>query len=232
MAEFLTSLDMIPALRKAMGNPATGDVSDASLAQYLWMGECDLAEMYDFAELRSTSDIDTINTVAGTYDYEMPASADVLKFLRPAINVTSNFPMEMQDDEWDRNIGALITGTSTPYYWFENGLGDNNRKQVRVRPIPSGVFELRFPFVKVPTMPDTDEASRFEIPASHTAQLLTRSAEIGLQLIAERQEARAQADLSAKTTWAARHALPPAAFYKHRLVTFQQRMNMGRRRRG
>jgi len=229
MAEFLSSLDLIPQLRKAMGNPATGDISNSSLAQYIWMAECDLAEMYDFAELRGYEDI---STVAGTVDYEMGASSDVLKFLYPAVNVTSNFPMKMMDYYWDLRIGSLITGQSTPYYWFEHEVGANDRKQIRIRPVPNGVYTVRVPFVKIPTMPDTDEATRLEIPASHSAQLLTRAAEIGLQLENERDEAAKQQNLSAKTTWSARHALPPAAFYKNRLVTFQKRMNLGRRRRG
>ena len=59
MAEFMTSLDQLKALRRAVGNPATGDVPDDSLAQYIWFAECDLAEMYEFSELRSYEDIAT-----------------------------------------------------------------------------------------------------------------------------------------------------------------------------
>ena len=229
MAEFLTSLDQIALLRKAMGNPATGDVSDAECAQYLWMGECDIAEMYEFEELRSYEDIDT---VASQLDYEMGEDSDVLKFLYPADNLTGNFPVKMMDAQWDRRVGSLMTGVSSVFYFFENGLGENLRKKIRFRPVPSGGETIRIPFIMVPTMPDYLEISRSQIPVSHTFQVLARAAEIGLQMIGERGEAQAQQQLTAKTTYAARHALPPAAFYRRRLSTFQDRMNRRRARRG
>jgi len=60
--------------------------------------------------------------------------------------------------------------------------------------------------------------------------VLSRSAEIGLQLINERVEAEKQQKLTGKTSYAAQHALPGAAFYINRLQSFQGRMNLRRRR--
>ena len=227
MAEILTSLDMIPLVRRGLGNPATGDVSDSAIAQYIWLGECDLAEMYYFAELYDEEDV---STSAGTFDYEM-TEEDILRFLDPANNVTSNIPMKRKDDNWDRNIGSLITGQGAPFFFFEHERGTNGRKQVRVRPIPDGIYTLRFPFIKIPTMPDHEVQSISDLPQSHMLQVASRSVEIGLQLQAEREEADKQEKLSRKTTYAARHALPGAAYYTHRLATFQSRMNRGRRGR-
>ena len=79
---------------------------------------------------------------------------------------------------------------------------------------------------------DTDTAMASDIPVSHTLQVLSRSSEIGLQLLSDRGEAAKQAKLTPQTTHAARHALPGAAFYTHRLESFQGRMNRSRRRRG
>jgi len=231
MAEFLSSLDQIKMLRRSMANPATGDVSDTALAQFIWMAECELASMYEFSELR---DYEDVATIAGTTDYELD-EADILRFLSPANNLTSDIEMKMMDEDWDRRVGSRLTGQGSVFWYFENGVGDNDRKQIRVRPEPSGIETLRIPFIKIPTMLDTDEAMRSDLPASHTRQVLAHAAEIGLEMIGERDEAERQSKRSGLADYAARHDLPPAAFYRNRLVTFQQRMNIprrGRRRRG
>lgn len=225
MAEFMSSLDQIKFLRRSLGNPATGEVPDASVAQYIWLAECDLCGMYEFAELRDEEDV---ATQAGVIDYELE-EADILRFLQPANNVTSTIEMKMMDADWDRKIGSRLTGQSQVFWFFENGVGANDRKQVRLRPTPSGVETIRLPFIKIPTMLDTEEAMRSDLPVSHTLQVLSRASEIGLQMIGERGEAEIQEKLSRTAIYAARHDLPKAAFYRNRLVTFQQRMNIPRR---
>lgn len=230
MAEFLSSEDQIKMLRRSLGNPATGDVPDAALAQFIWMAECQLASMYEFAELRGYEDV---TTVAGTIDYELD-EADILRFLEPANNLTSDIEMDMMDADWDRKVGSRLSGQSQAFYWFEHGVGSNDRKQIRVRPEPSGVETLRIPFIKIPTMFDTETAMRSDLPASHTRQVLAHAAEIGLEMENERDEAEKQSKRVGIANYAARHDLPQAAFYRNRLITFQQRMNIprgGRRRR-
>ena len=228
MAEFLSSEDQIPMVRKALGNPATGDVPDATVAQYIWLAETDLAEMYEFSELRSTEDI---TTSASTADYLL-TEPDILRFLNPAQNITAGIPMKMKDADWDREIGSLFSGDGEPFFFFENGVGSNNRKQVRLRPTPSGVSTIRIPFIVIPTMFVPGTASRSDIPASHTLQVVSRAGEIGLQLLGERSEALKQEKLTAKTERSAQEALPPAAFYVRRLASMQRRMTQRRRLRG
>ena len=229
MAEQITSLDQIINLRSAMANPATGDVSDTQLAQYLWLAEIDLAEMYEFSELRESEDV---VTSAGTKDYEM-AEADILRFLDPANNETSEIPMRLKSAYWDRKVGRLITGQGPPFFFYEEGRGTTNgNKKVRFRPEPDGVYTIRVPFMKVPTMPDHQEATISDLPQSHMLQVVSRAAEIALQMTAERDEASKQQGLTARTTYAARNALPKAGYYKRQLETFQKRMNRNRGRHG
>ena len=225
MAEFMSSLDQIKYLRRAMGNPATGDVPDPSLAQYIWLAECEMACMYEFAELRDSEDVATI---AGTIDYQL-TEPDILRFLQPANNITNSIEMKMMDADWDRKVGSRLTGGGQVFWFFENGVGANDRKQVRLRPTPSGVETIRLPFIKIPTMLDTEDAMRSDLPTSHTHQVLAHASMIGLADIGERGEAKAEEELLRTAEYAARHALPKAAFYSNRLVTFQQRMNIPRR---
>lgn len=229
MAEQITSLDQISNLRKAMGSPATGDVDDTFLAQCLWLAGIHLASMYEFSELRESEDV---VTSAGIKDYEM-TEADILRFLDPANNETSSIPMKLKSAYWDRKVGRLITGQGPPFYFYEEGRGPTNgNKQVRFRPEPDGVYTIRLPFIKIPTMPDHLDATISDLPQSHMLQEVSRAAEIGLQLISERDEASAQEKLSGKTNYASQHALPKAGYYKRQLETFQSRMNRNRGRHG
>ena len=229
MAEQITSLDQIINLRSAMGNPATGDVSNTFLAQCLWLSEIDLAEMYEFSELRDSEDV---VTSAGKKDYEMD-EADILRFLDPANNETSEIPMRLKSAYWDRKVGRLITGQGPPFFFYEEGRGPTNgNKQVRFRPEPDGVYTIRVPFIKVPTMPDHQEPTVSDLPQSHMLQEVSRATEIALMLTAERDEAGKQQKLTGRTEYAARNALPKAGYYKRQLETFQSRMNRNRGRHG
>ncbi len=80
-------------------------------------------------------------------------------------------------------------------------------------------------------MPDVAVATISDLPQSAMLQVVSRAAEIGLQLQHERGEAKLQQELTQRTTYAARHALPGAAFYLRRLETFQHRISKNRGRR-
>ena len=221
----MTSLDKIGLLRSATGNPATGDVPDAELAQHLWLGEMDIAEMYEFANLRTSEDV---VTSAGKELYEMTAD-DILKFLEPANNMTTGIPMELRDADWYRNIGIFL-GQQDPFYYWEEGLGENGRRQIQVCPKPGGENTIRVPYIKVPTPPDSEEATLSDLPQGYDLQILNRATEISLQLQNQRKEAKEQEGLSGKSALAARRSLPAAAYYKQRIVTFSQIMRRNSRR--
>ena len=221
----MTSLDKIALLRSATGDPATGDVPDIELAQHIWLAEMDIAEMYEFGNLRTSEDM---VTVAGTDLYEMTAS-NILKFLEPANNLTTNIPMELRDADWYRNIGIFL-GQQDPFYYWEEGIGANGRRQVQFCPMPGGQNTIRVPFIKVPTAPDAEEANFSDLPQGYDLQVLNRATEISLQLQNERDEAKKQEGLSGKSGLAARRTLPAAAYYKQRVASFAGLMRRNRRR--
>ena len=224
MARF-SSLDKIAMLRSATGDPATGDVPDAELAQHLWLAEMDIAEMYEFANLRDSEEIDT---EAGVELYEMDAT-DVLKFLEPANNLTTGIPMDLRDADWYRNTGIFL-GQQDPFYYWEEGLGSSGRRQVQFCPMPGGINTIRVPYIKVPTAPDHEDANFSDLPQGYDLQVINRATEISLELQSQRDEAKKQAELSSKSGLSARRSLPAAAYYKQRIVTFGQLLRRNRRR--
>lgn len=219
----LSSLDKIGLLRSSTGDPAVGDVPDSELAIHLWLAEMDIAEMYEFANLRTHEDV----TTNGTDElYEMVAD-NILKFLEPANNLTSNFPVRLRDADWYREVG-IYQGKSQPFYYWEEGLGANGLRQVQFSPPPAGAYIIRIPFIKVPTAPDHEEANFSDLPDAQNLQVLQRASEISLQLQNERAEAKAQESLKGQAAVAGRRAMPAAGYYKQRIVTFQSLL----RRRG
>lgn len=220
----LSSIDKISLLRSATGDPATGDVPDTELALHLWLAEMDIAEMYEFANLRTFENITTNST---DELYELDAD-DILKFLEPANNITSNFPVRLRDADWYREIG-IYQGKSQPFYYWEEGLGPNGRRQIQLSPPPSGVYIIRMPFIRVPTAPDAEEPNFSDLPDAQWLQVLQRASEISLQLQNERAEAGKQERLKGQAAVAGRRSLPAAGYYKQRVVTFQSLMRRGGR---
>lgn len=215
----LSSLDKIGLVRSGMGDPATGDVPNSELAQFLWLAEMDIACDKDFPELRETEDL---TTESGTADYEMTAE-DILMILKPANDLTSGLPLTRMDDEWDREVGIYL-GDGSPFYYFEQGVGTNGRKNIRLRPTPTDVRTIRIPYVKIPTAPDHEEANFSDLPQSFDLSVVSRAIEIGLQLTNERAEAMSQEKLSAKGSYRAGRTEPPKAYYVKRFKTFAERM--------
>jgi hypothetical protein len=221
----LSSLDKIAEIRSSTGDPTTGDVPNAQLALHLWLAEMEIAEMYEFANLRTHEDLVTNSST----DLYTMAAEDILKFLEPANNLTANFPVKLRDADWYRNTG-LYLGASEPYYYWEEGTGTEGRRQVRLSPPPSGQSIIRMPYIKIPTAPDHDEANFSDLPDSHWLQVLQMAISLSLQFQNQRKEAKAQEELKGPTALAARRALPAAGYYKHHVVTFQSLLRRKARR--
>jgi hypothetical protein len=225
MAEYLSSLDVIPRVRKALGNPATGDVPDADIVQFIWLAETELAEMYEFPSLREYEDV---ATVSGTTDYTM-TEADILRFIDPGKNITTGNPVKRMDNDWDIRTGSRITGQSSVFWFYELGEDADGYKIVRFRPTPAGGETIRLWFIKLPTMYDDEVAMRSDLPISHQLQVIKHATKIGHLMLDDADEA-GKVD-TAETAYAAEHALPGAAFHKRKLDTFHARLNRTRRRR-
>ena len=186
----LSSLDKIRQVRKGMGNPAIGDVSDEDCAVYLHLAMKQLATIHEFPSLSTYEDVAT----DGSTDYTLTAT-DVLRILEPANNLTSGFPMENAAPRWDRDVGRR-TGSGAAV-WLVPITIEVGECVVRFRPISTGET-IRVPYLKVPTVPghDTSTENFSDLPEAFDMTEISVAVAIGLELTSQRQEAQAEIGIS------------------------------------
>ena len=98
-------------------------------------------DSHDWSTLRKTV---IVPTVENTTEYSLTGAGERVK-LYSAINDTSNLFMHYETPNWFNNayyIAGEVTGTPDSYTF--SGVDDDDDTKVRVYPIPSGVFSLRF----------------------------------------------------------------------------------------
>ena len=220
----LSSLDKIRQIRKGMGNPAVGEITDGDLAIYLHLAMKQLATIYEFESLSTYEDI----VLDGSTDYTLTAT-DVLRLIEPPSNLTGNHPMMLMDMRWDRQIGQYAS-SGTPY-WLVPISYQVGICKVRFRPVGTGIT-VRVPYIKVPTVPghtttpDTENFS--DLPESFDTTEIARAISIGLEMSFQVRAAGESLQLAGVHEGGASRAM--AKSYKHYyLQTATQRL-LGRKR--
>ena len=217
----LSSLDKIRLVRKGMGNPASGDITDEDIGIYLHQAMQELVMEHKFPSMTSYEDV----TADGTNsDYDLTAT-DVLSILYPANNVTANVPMKLMDLQWDRRFGTYY-GSGTTIYYLPVSLSGGSCT-IRLRPVPAAGVVCRIPYLMIPEEPGTTEATEnfSELPQSFDLAEVSRAAEIGLQSSYDKVSAGKEAGLGGRRQMIAERNMPHSAFHKNRPSNFQQRIN-------
>lgn len=216
----MSSLDKIAMVRTGIGNPATGEVSDEMVARYIWLAEQSLAQQHEIQSLTTYEDITTDGT---NTDYTL-TTANVLRLLYPANNVTNNYPITMKDERWDRQIG-MYTGTGGPFFIVPLGTDSDGYWVVRFRPTPGAGIVCRVPIILTPTMPGWDEDSEnfSDLPEHFEMTGISTAIEIGLELTNQREDADGQMQRVFRHEGRSSRS-QPASFHKHRLRGFQDRL--------
>lgn len=220
----LSSLDKIRQIRKGMGNPTVGEVTDEDIATYLHLAMKQLATIHEFESLSATEDI----TLDGSTDYTMTAT-NVLRLLEPPTNVTSQHPMKLMDLRWDRQVGQYVSSGSP--YWVVPISIEVGECVLRFRPVASS-GTVRIPYIIVPTTPGHTSATEnfSDLPESFDMTEISLGTTIGLELTNQRESASDELQLGAMHQAGAARSMPKS--YKHHyLVTAAHRLLGGRRRR-
>jgi hypothetical protein len=221
----LSSLDKLRLVRKGMGNPASGDVSDADLAIYLWQASQELTLEHKFPSLATYEDLTTDGT---NTDYTM-SNTDVLTLLYPGNNITNGYPMKLMDLQWDRQQGVYVGGGG-PFYYLPVSISGGTCI-IRLRPMPGAGIVCRIPYLKVPTAPgvDADTENYSDVPQTFDLTEVSLAVEIGLQANYDKDSAGKEAGLGGRRHMPAEKSLPHSAFYKNKLAIFHQRISRRRR---
>ena len=100
---------------------------------------------WQWSNLRDTI---TVTTSADVSTYVLTDTGDKSSVL-DVINDTSNFFMAYQTAHWFDGMNLNSTpASSSPQYYAYDGLDTNGDTQVRLYPIPDGVYSLQFKVVK------------------------------------------------------------------------------------
>tara|TARA_R110000787_G_scaffold281404_2_gene392692 strand:- start:3098 stop:3748 length:651 start_codon:yes stop_codon:yes gene_type:complete len=100
---------------------------------------------WQWSNLRDTI---TVTTSADVSTYVLTDTGDKSSVL-DVINDTSNFFMAYQTAHWFDGMNLNSTpASSSPKYYAYDGLDTNGDTQVRLYPIPDGVYSLQFKVVK------------------------------------------------------------------------------------
>ena len=222
----LSSLDKLRMVRKGMGNPASGDVSDADIALYLWQSSCELAMQHKFPSLTTYEDITTDGT---NTDYTL-TNTDVLTILYPGNNITNNYPMRLMDLQWDRQHGQYVGGGG-PFHYLPVSI-EGGTCVIRLRPLAGAGIVCRIPYLKVPNQHGiTEDTENFSsVPQTFDLAEVSNAVEIGLQMGYDKGAAGQEAGLGSLRHSPAERSLPHSAFHKNHLQTFKQRISRNRRR--
>ena len=221
MAVSMSSTDKLRHIRKGMGNPDVGEVSDQDLATYLHEAQKILASIHEFESLSTYEDV----TTDGSDDYTLTAT-DVLRIIEPPQNITGNRPMELSDLRWDRQHGQFI-GSGSGNWVIPVSLEEGVCK-VRVRPTSSGET-IRIHYIKIPTSPGYNAATEntSEIPESFNMAEISTAIMIGLELTSQREEAMAEMQLGGVHQTAGARAMPKGVAHYY-LTTAAHRL-LGRK---
>jgi len=100
---------------------------------------------WNWSNLRETV---TVTTSSGDSTYVLTGTGDKSTIL-DVINDTSNCFMVYQTSRWFDNVFFNNTpASSAPKYYMFDGLDSNGDTQVKIYPVPDGIYSLKFKIVK------------------------------------------------------------------------------------
>lgn len=127
----LTAQDMVSIIRDICGGETSETLTDTRILRFINEAYLSLVSKYCHDQLSTST---TISTSSGTATYELSVS-DVVEFT-DLVNDTKNFKLyPMSEMEYHRfTQGDAQSGD--PVFWYIDGVGDNDRYQIRLWPTP------------------------------------------------------------------------------------------------
>jgi len=151
----MSALDFVTEIRLHLGGETSETISDNQILRWLNRSYIELASLYNFEELDTST---SITTADGTAEYAVPSTgaADILK-VGSVIDTTNKFTLRPwsgdQYDDASQGDAANITGQ--PVFWYWSGVGANNDsytvRQMTLWPTPDGAYTITVSYRKKPT---------------------------------------------------------------------------------
>ena len=200
----LTAQDMVEMVRDSLGGETSETISDTRILRFINQSYLELCSQYGFDQI----DTDTsITTAASTAEYELSVS-DVMEITN-VVDTTNTFALlTMSEDQYhDYTQGGSTTGT--PYSWYIDGVGSNNRWNIKFWPTPAGIYTIKVYYKKVPAeLVLSPAATSAIIPEAWDDSIIYRAVARGWMMLGDpdaagkwRQTARANDQSAYKTAY-------------------------------
>jgi len=142
----LTAQDMVEMVRDSLGGETSETISDTRVLRYINQSYLEICSQYGFEQTMSDT---SVTTVSGTSLYELSVS-DVMNITN-VVDDTNNLTLyPMSEDQYYRFTQGN-TQSGVPIYWYIDGVGSNDRWNMRFWPTPSGAYTINVYYDKKPT---------------------------------------------------------------------------------
>lgn len=142
----LTASDMIDMVRDSLGGETSETISDTRILWFLNQSYLEVASSYSFDQLSTST---TITTSSGTAQYEL--SVDTVLQIENIVDDTNNFKLYTMNEDQYHQFSQGNASSGVPIYWYVDGVGSNNRWNIRFWPTPAGTYTMNVYFKKKPT---------------------------------------------------------------------------------
>jgi len=185
----LTAQDMVEMVRDSLGGETDETISDTRILRYINQSYLELCSQYTFEQLSTDT---SITTTSGTAVYEFSVSD----------------PLEIKNVVDDTNDLTLYV-SGTPIYWYIDGVGSNNRWNIKFWPTPAGTYTINVYYNKKPSeLVLSPSATSPIIPEPWDDSIIYRAVSRGWMMLGDpdnatkwRQAAMANDKAAYKTTY-------------------------------
>lgn len=181
----LTASDMVDMVRDSLGGETSETISDTRILRYINQSYLELASLYQFDQLSSST---TITTASGTSEYELSVSS-VLRITN-IVDDTNNFKLRPMSEDQYYNFTQGNSSSGAPVYWYIDGVGSNSRYNIALYPTPAGTYTLNVYYTKAPTeLVTSPAATSAVIPEPWDDSIIYRAVARGWMMLGDMEAA-------------------------------------------
>lgn len=200
----LTAQDIVEMVRDSLGGETSETISDTRILRYINQSYLEVCSQYTFEQLNVDS---SVTTVSGTAVYELSVS-DVMEITNVVDDANNLTLYPMSEDQYYRFTQGN-TQSGVPIYWYIDGVGSNNRWNIKFWPTPNGAYTINLYYIKKPSeLVLSPAATSMVIPEPWDDSVIYRAVSRGWMMLGDpdsaakwRQSARANDQAAYKTSY-------------------------------
>jgi len=181
-----TATDFVNEVRDALGGETSETISDTRILRWVNEEYKTLCAKHLFPQLRTS---ETVTTTSGTATYEL-SEADIIA-VEDVVDTTNGLYLrEMNDYQYGvYTQGNASSTTGNPYLWYVDGVGSNNRFNIKLFPTPDGTYSLTVSYYEFTELVTSPSATSAIIPIQFDNVILNRAVAQGMRALGNHDSA-------------------------------------------